>query len=78
MNRQTNKGQDKMTDQRIGNAWVIVAIIEASEAIGIDPRTANIADCCAIADKLGQREGIKATGRAIDPAKVAAILKGAF
>ncbi len=60
----------------LGSTWAVIAIIEAAKAIGLDPASArvNVAECCAIADALGQRSGIKASGRTIDPRKVQALL----
>ncbi len=66
------------TQKNLGSCWAIVAIIEAAESIGIDPKGASLPDCCAIADQLGQRAGVKASGRTIDPRKVQAILDGAL
>jgi len=56
----------------------IAATVKAARGLGIDPTTANIADCCAIADRLAQREGVKAAKVTIDPRKVEALLAGAL
>lgn len=67
-------------NNRLGRIWAIVAVVDAAQAIGVDPGEAsgNLALCCAIADSLGQRRGVKATGRGIDPRKVKALLASAF
>lgn len=67
-------------NSRLGKIWAIVAVIDAAEAIGVDPGEArgNLALCCAIADSLSQRRGVKATGRGIDPRKVQALLSAAL
>lgn len=72
--------QNTSKNNGLGQAWAIVATIEASEAIGVDPLEArgNLALCCAIADSLGQRQGVKASGRTIDPRKVQALLIAAL
>ena len=58
-----------------GNLGVTFAVIEAAESVGVNPKTATLADCCMIADALGRRKGIKASGRQIDPNKVLQLLR---
>lgn len=69
-------GMTNKKTAHLGSTWAIIAIIDAAQAIGIDAASArgNLAECCAIADALGQRSGIKASGRTIDPSKVQALL----